>query len=85
MNAGRRLRPVGDRNGILHLCEKCHIERIRPGAPCREQSQRQMRYFDLNEEWPLIASDEAELGGRETRGMTIRELAVLQLMNVRSN
>jgi hypothetical protein len=44
-----------------------------------------MRYFDLSAELPLIASDEAELGGREPRGMTIRELAVLLLANVRSN
>jgi hypothetical protein len=44
-----------------------------------------MRYFDVNESWPLIDSDEAELGGRETRAMTVRELAVLLLANVRSN
>jgi hypothetical protein len=44
-----------------------------------------MRYFDVNEAWLLIDSDEAELGGRETRTMTIREFAVLLLANVRSN
>jgi hypothetical protein len=44
-----------------------------------------MQYFDVDEVWPLLGSDEAELGGRETRGMTIRELVVLLLANVRSN
>jgi hypothetical protein len=44
-----------------------------------------MRYFDVNEAWPQISSDEAELGGRELRAMTVRELAVLLLAHVRSN
>jgi hypothetical protein len=44
-----------------------------------------MQYFDVHEAWPLISSDEAELGGRETRTMSVRELAVLLLANVRSN
>jgi hypothetical protein len=44
-----------------------------------------MRYFDVNEAWPLISSDEAELGGRETRAMTVRELAALVLATVRGN
>jgi hypothetical protein len=44
-----------------------------------------MRHFDIHEAWPLIGSDEAELGGRETRAMTVRELAALLLANIRCN
>jgi hypothetical protein len=44
-----------------------------------------MHYFDVDEVWPLIGSDETELGGRETRGMTIHEFVILLLANVRSN
>jgi hypothetical protein len=45
----------------------------------------EMYAFDVNEAWALIASDEAELGGRESRAMTLRELTVLLLAHVRRN
>jgi hypothetical protein len=44
-----------------------------------------MHSFDVDEVWPLIGSDEAELGGRDTREMTVHEFVVLLLANVRSN
>jgi hypothetical protein len=41
--------------------------------------------FDLNEVWSVVGSDEATIGGRETREMTIREVAVIMLATIRSN
>jgi hypothetical protein len=61
------------------------LQAMAAGVPFMDDSRPKIHFFDVDEAWPLIASDEAELGGRETRGMTSREFAVLLLAHMRGN
>ena len=67
----------------LATCQvKVRRQTSSPVLACRGMHVAQ---FDLNEVWSVVGSDEATIGGRETREMTIREVAVIMLATIRSN